>query len=95
MTGAPAPGTTRLPLGVQADGTLTPRAVPIAFVLGTLAVFAALPLGVLGIVLNDRGLERVRTDPQSARKLVAWSWGIFAVVDALAVVAVVLAVFLL
>lgn len=77
--------TVRLPLGVQEDGTLTRKATPVAFVLGTLAVFAVLPLGVLGIILNNMGLERVATNPEQARRLVAWSWGIFAVVDGLAV----------
>jgi hypothetical protein len=83
---ATAPQPHKLPLGVQADGTLTTKAVPVAFVLGTLAVFAALPFGVLAIVLNNMGLERVQTSPRTARLLVAWSWGIFAVVDAFAII---------
>ncbi|SEG82993.1 hypothetical protein SAMN04489712_115120 [Thermomonospora echinospora] len=82
-----APQPPRLPLGVQADGTLTRKAVPIAFVMGTLAVFAVLPLGVLAIILNDRGLERVRTSPQTARRMINWSWGILAVVDVLEIIA--------
>lgn len=77
----------KLPLGVQADGTLTNKATPVAFILGTVAVFALLPVGVLGIVLNNMGLERVQSDPEKARKLVAWSWGILAVTNALALTA--------
>jgi hypothetical protein len=82
---AAPPPPSGLPLGVQADGTLTNKAMPIAFVMGTLAVFTALPFGVLGIVLNNMGLERVQTSPQTAQRLVAWSWGILAAVDAVAV----------
>lgn len=94
MTKAAAPHPVKLPLGVQADGTLTRKATPIAFVLGTLAVFAALPLGVLAIILNNMGLERVQTTPKTARTLVTWSWWIFAVVDTAAIAALVLAVVL-
>ena len=79
----------RLPLGVRADGEFTRRGVAFAFVLGTLAVFLAFPVGILGIVLSNMGMNRVSTNPESARKLIAWSWGIFAVVDSIMVLVVV------
>ncbi|REE97242.1 hypothetical protein [Thermomonospora umbrina] len=79
----------RLPLGVQADGTLTRKATPIAFVMGTLAVLVLLPLGVLGVILNNMGLERVQSSPEPARKLINWSWGILAVADVLALVLII------
>jgi hypothetical protein len=81
----------RLPLGLNADGDMTPRGVFFAFVLGTIAVFCAFPLGILGIVLSNMGMERVSTKPDIARKLVAWSWAIFAVTDSLVVLLLVAA----
>lgn len=72
---AAAPG---LPLGVQADGTLTPAAMVLGFITGTVAVLTLLPLGVLGIILNNMGLERVWTAPARARALITWSWVILA-----------------
>lgn len=67
---------------------MTRRGVVFAFVLGTIAVFAAFPLGVLGIVLSNMGMNRVSTKPETARKLVAWSWAIFAVTDSIVVLTV-------
>jgi len=57
-------------------------------VLGTLAVFLAFPVGILGIVLSNMGMNRVSTKPETARKLVAWSWAIFVVTDSIVVLAV-------
>jgi hypothetical protein len=92
VSGPPAAPVTqprqRLPLGVRADGEMTPRGVVCAFVLGTLAVFLAFPLGILGIVLSNMGMNRVTTKPETARKLVAWSWAIFAVTDSIVVLLV-------
>ena len=82
----------RLPLGVRADGEMTRRGVAFAFVLGTIAVFLAFPLGILGIVLSNMGMNRVSNNPEAARKLVAWSWAIFAVTDCVAVCGIVVAV---
>ncbi len=56
--------------------------------LGTLAVFLAFPVGILGIVLSNMGMNRVSTKPETARKLVAWSWAIFVVTDSIVVLAV-------
>lgn len=81
----PAP---KLPLGLRPDGTLTSKAMPFAFILGTIAVFAAFPLGVLGVLLNSAGMERVKTNPEKARKLVAWSWIVFVVTDLVAILAI-------
>jgi hypothetical protein len=78
----------RLPLGIRADGEMTRTGVAFAFVLGTLAVFLAFPMGILGIVLSNMGMNRVSTKPETARKLVAWSWAIFAVTDSIMVLAV-------
>jgi hypothetical protein len=79
----------RLPLGLRADGEMTRRGIVFAFVLATIAVFLAFPLGVLGIVLSNMGMNRVSTKPETARKLVAWSWAIFAVTDSIVVLVVV------
>ncbi|WP_119731469.1 hypothetical protein [Thermomonospora amylolytica] len=78
-----APVPVKLPLGVQADGTLTRTAASIGFVLGTVAVLTLLPFGVLGIVLNNMGLERVQTAPDKARTLVSWSWIVLAAASVL------------
>jgi hypothetical protein len=81
----------RLPLGIRADGEMTRTGLLFAFVLGTIAVFLAFPLGILGIVLSNMGMNRVPTKPETARRLVAWSWAIFAVTDTIAVLGVVAA----
>jgi len=51
-----------------------------------------LELGLLGIVLSNMGMNRVSTKPETARKLVAWSWAIFAVTDCIIVLAIVVGV---
>jgi hypothetical protein len=79
----------RLPLGVRPDGELTRTGVAFAFVLATVAVFLAFPLGVLGIVLSNMGMNRVSTKPETARRLVAWSWAILAVTDSIMVLVVI------
>ena len=81
----------RLPLGVNADGEMTRTGLAFAFVLGTIAVFLAFPVAILGIVLSNMGMNRVSTKPETARKLVAWSWGIFAVTDSVMLLGVVAA----
>ncbi|TNY37706.1 hypothetical protein [Thermomonospora catenispora] len=86
-----APVSPALPLGVQADGTLTPAATALGFVTGTVAVLTLLPLGVLGIILNNMGLERVQTAPDRARTLITWSWVILAASSVLGVALVVAA----
>lgn len=68
---------------------MTRTGIVFAFVLSTIAVFLAFPLGILGIVLSNMGMNRVATKPEAARKLVAWSWAIFAVTDTLALLGVV------
>ncbi|MCD0452268.1 hypothetical protein LO762_24190 [Actinocorallia sp. API 0066] len=73
----------RLPLGVDANGDLTRKGSVCAFLLGTLALFAVLPAGLVGILLSDAGMRRVATDRAAARRLVGWSWIIFAVTDVL------------
>jgi hypothetical protein len=82
----------RLPLGVRADGVMTPKGIAFGFILGTVAVFFAFPLGLLGIVLSNMGMNRVSTKPETARKLVAWSWAIFAITDCIIVPAIVVGV---
>jgi hypothetical protein len=42
-----------------------------------LAVFLTFPLGIAGIVLSCMGLDRVKTDPATARTLLMWSWILF------------------
>ena len=81
----------RLPLGLREDGEMTRAGLVFAFVLGTIAVFLAFPLGILGIVLSNMGMNRVSTKPETARRLVAWSWALFAVTDTIAVLLVVAA----
>ncbi|GAA3241991.1 hypothetical protein [Actinocorallia longicatena] len=76
----------KLPLGLDANGDMTRKSVIAAFILGTLAVFTLFPIGILAIVLSNMGMERVKTDLPRARKLVAWSWGIFAVTDVVVVI---------
>jgi len=82
-----------LPLWVRADGEMTRIGVTFAFIFGTIAIFFAFPLGLLGIVLSNMGMNRVSTKPETARKLVAWSWAIFAVTDFIIVPGILLSVF--
>ena len=86
---AAGPPGRRLPLGFGQDGEMTRTATVLAFMLGTLAVFTAVPFGVLGVLLSDAGRRRIATAPDSARRLVAWSWGVLAVTDALVVITVI------
>jgi hypothetical protein len=83
----------RLPLGVRANGEMTRIGIAFAFVLGTIAVFLAFPLGILGIVLSNMGMNRVSTKPETARKLVAWSWAIFVATDCIMIAAVLVTIF--
>jgi hypothetical protein len=81
------------PLGVRADGEMTRKGIAFAFILGTIAVFFAFPLGLLGIVLSNMGMNRVSAEPDTARKLVAWSWAVFAVTDCIIVPGILVSVF--
>jgi hypothetical protein len=67
----------RLPWGTTAEGELSRKGLVAASVMGTLAIFLTLPLGVLAIVLNAMGLQRIKSNPPLARKLVTWSWILF------------------
>jgi hypothetical protein len=69
---------------------MTRTGLAFAFVLGTIAILA-FPLGILGIVLSNMGMNRVSTKPDAARKLVALSWWVFGVTDSLLVLAFVAA----
>jgi hypothetical protein len=64
----------RLPWGTTPEGELTRRGTIVGAVMGTLAVFTTLPLGIIGIVLSCMGLDRIRRHDASARKLLIWSW---------------------
>jgi hypothetical protein len=44
-------------------------------------------------VLSNMGMNRVSTKPETARKLVAWSWAIFAVIDCIIVPAILVGIF--
>jgi len=89
---AAVPGPT-LPLWVRADGEMTRTGIMFAFIFGTIAIFFAFPLGLLGIVLSNMGMNRVSTKPETARKLVAWSWAIFAITDCIIVPGILLSIF--
>jgi hypothetical protein len=66
--------TAELPWGVTSDGDFTRKGSTLAFIMGTFAVFFTFPLGVLGIVLSNMALNRVKGRPDTARKLALWSW---------------------
>lgn len=78
-----------LPLGMDENGDMTFKSTIWAFILGTICVFVTFPIGVVAIVLSNMGMERVATNRPLARKLVAWSWGIFVVTDTLIVIALI------
>jgi len=68
----------RVPWGTTSEGELTRNGTILGSVMGTLAVFTTLPLGVAGIILSCMGLDRIpRRDPSAARYL-RWSWVLFA-----------------
>jgi hypothetical protein len=77
MTQTATPGV-RLPWGTTPEGELTRNGTIVGAVMGTLAVFTTLPLGIVGIVLSCMGLDRIRRDDPSAHKLLTWSWICFA-----------------
>jgi hypothetical protein len=85
------PDQEQLPLGLLPDGEFTKLGVFLAFVLSTITVATLFPLGIVGIVLSSMAQDRVATAPAKARKLQAWSWGLFAIVPSLIVIALVLA----
>lgn len=72
--GVAPPPTGQLPWGTTAEGELDSNGVKLGAVIGTLAVFFTFPLGILGIVLNCMGLDRIQSEPEKARKLLMWSW---------------------
>ena len=88
----PLPGSAwvdqRLPLGLRPDGSMSRRASTIGFILGTICVFGAFPLAILGIVLSNMGMNRVQSDPAKARTLVVWSWGVLGVTSGLVLLGV-------
>ena len=45
--------------------------------MGTFAVLTFLPLGVAGIVVSCRGLDRIRRQDPSANRWLLWSWILF------------------
>lgn len=67
----------RPPWGTTSEGEFTARGTIVAAVMGTCAVFVTLPLGVIGIVLSCKGLDRVRRHDPSARRYLLWSWVLF------------------
>jgi hypothetical protein len=73
MTQMATPGL-RLPWGTTPEGELTREGTILGSVMGTLAVFVTLPLGVIGIVLSCMGLDRIRRHDPSAKRFLTWSW---------------------
>ena|SRR5690349_24691057 len=67
----------RLPWGTTPEGEFTRRGTIVPSVMGTLAVFVTLPLGVAGILVSCKGLDRIRRHDPSGRKLLIWSWILF------------------
>ncbi|MBO0847201.1 MAG: hypothetical protein J2P22_17505 [Nocardioides sp.] len=70
----PAMAPVPLPWGTTRTGELTRKGTILGAVMGTLAVFTTLPLGITGIVLSCKGLDRVHRGDPSARKFLTWSW---------------------
>ncbi|HEY3527774.1 MAG TPA: hypothetical protein VGK78_01395 [Nocardioides sp.] len=68
------PTDVRLPWGTTPNGEFTVKGTVVASVMGTLAVFVTLPLGILGILLSCQGLDRVARRDHSARRFLIWSW---------------------
>ena len=77
MTQSSAPEL-RLPWGTTDHGDFTREGTILESVMGTLAVFVTPPPGIVGIVLSCRGLDRIRRHDPAARKLLVWSWILFA-----------------
>jgi hypothetical protein len=67
----------RVPRGTTPEGELTRNGTILGSVMGTLAVFTTLPLGVVGIVLSCMGLDRIRRGDASATTYLRWSWILF------------------
>jgi hypothetical protein len=76
-------GVVRTGLGLQRDGEFTKIGLFFAFVLSTITVFSLFPVGIVGVVLSSMAQDRVATAPARARKLQAWSWGLFAIMPSL------------
>ena len=68
----------RTPWGTTPGGELTRNGTILGSVMGTLAVFITLPLGVAGIIVSCMGLDRIRRNDPSAATYVRWSWILFA-----------------
>ena len=69
--------TAALPWGTTPAGELTKQGLAAGSIMGTFAVLLTFPLGILGIVLNCKGLDRIQSDPHAARKFLLWSWVLF------------------
>lgn len=69
--------TTALPWGTTPAGEFTKQGLAAGSILGTFAVLLTFPLGILGIVLSCKGLDRIQSDPRTARKFLLWSWVLF------------------
>ena len=68
------PAAAGLPWGTTPDGELDRQGVVVGAIVATPAVFLTFPLGILGIVLDSMGLDRIKTNPIAARKFLIWSW---------------------
>jgi hypothetical protein len=67
----------RMPWGTTPEGELTRNGTVLGAVMGTLAVFTTLPLGVAGIIVSCMGLDRIRRRDRSAATYLRWSWILF------------------
>jgi hypothetical protein len=67
----------RMPWGTTPQGGLTRNGTILGSVMGTLAVFITLPLGVAGIIVSCMGLDRIRRNDPSAATYLRWSWILF------------------
>jgi hypothetical protein len=67
----------RMPWGTTPEGELTRNGTILGSVMGTLAVFITLPLGVAGIIVSCMGLDRIRRHDPSAASYLRWSWILF------------------
>jgi hypothetical protein len=73
IANAPSP----LPWGTTAEGEFTRKGTILASVMGTCAVLTFLPLGVAGVLVSCRGLDRIRRHDPSANRWMLWSWILF------------------
>ena len=64
-------------MGTTRAGEFSKFGVTVASIMGTFAVFVTFPLGILGIILSCKGLDRIQSNPTSARRFLLWSWILF------------------